>query len=179
MEFIKSISHSTNSSSEIWCGDRDMIDLQRTIVNYYFHPITGGSNSIKAILPAVLYSSTFLQKKYSKTVQAINVTSKNFNNDHVFLKMENGSVVSPYKNLPPIFDGFDYDTLEEAAEHASKSVPEIADGGAALFAYGKLQFPDVTKEEREAINQGLLRYCELDTLAMVMIYEYFKDITKQ
>jgi hypothetical protein len=93
--------------------------------------------------------------------------------------MENGSVVSPYKNLPPIFDGFDYDTLEEAAEHASKSVPEIADGGAALFAYGKLQFPDVSKEEREAINQGLLRYCELDTLAMVMIYEYFKDITKQ
>lgn len=179
MEFIKSISHSTNSSSENWCGDRDMIDLQRTIVNYYFHPITGGSNSIKAILPAVLYSSTFLQKKYSKTVQTINVTSKNFNNDHVFLKMENGSVVSPYKNLPPIFDGFDYDTLEEAAEHASKSVPEIADGGAALFAYGKLQFPDASKEEREAINQGLLRYCELDTLAMVMIYEYFKDITKQ
>ena len=179
MDFIQSISHSTNSSSANWTGGRDMIDLQRTVVNYYYDPITGGSNSIKAILPAVLHSSTFLQKKYKKPIGELNLTSKNFNNSHVFLHMENGIVVSPYKNLPPIFEGFDYETLEEAAEHASQSVPEIADGGAALFAYGKLQFPEMPTEERDAINQGLLRYCELDTLAMVMIYEYFKDITNQ
>ncbi|TYB79183.1 DUF2779 domain-containing protein [Bizionia myxarmorum] len=179
MDFIQSISHSTNSSSANWTGDRDMIDLQRTVVNYYYDPITVGSNSIKAILPAVLHSSTFLQEKYKKPIGDINLTSKNFNNTHVFIQMENGMVVSPYKNLPPIFEGFDYDTLEAAAEHASQSVPEIADGGAALFAYGKLQFLEMPIEERDAIHQGLLRYCELDTLAMVMIYEYFKDITNQ
>src|SRR5690606_34904417 len=112
-----------------------------------------------AILPAVLHSDIFLQEKYSKTLEEINLTSKNFNNNQVFLKMENGSVVSPYKNLPPIFDGFDHDTLEDAIEHASQSVSEIKDGGAALFAYGKLQFPDMSDSERQAINQGLLRYC--------------------
>jgi hypothetical protein len=179
LEFIESISHNTAKNSKTWCGYRDMIDLQRTVVNYYYNPITGGSNSIKAILPAVLHSSKFLQEKYRKPISEINLSSKNFNDAHVFLELENGIPISPYKRLPPIFDGFDYNTLEEAAEHASQSVPEIADGGAALFAYGKLQFPDLTREEREAINKGLLRYCELDTLAMVMIYEYFKDITKQ
>lgn len=178
MDFIESISHSTNSSSNNWCGDRDMIDLQRTVVNYYYDPLTGGSNSIKAILPAILHSSSFLQGKYSNPIEKINLTSKNFSDNHVFLKIDNGLVVSPYKNLPPIFDGFDYDTLEHAIAHASQSVSEIADGGAALFAYGKLQFPDMPDTEREAINQGLLRYCELDTLAMVMIYEYFNDLIK-
>jgi hypothetical protein len=54
--------------------------------------------------------------------------------------------------------------VEEAAENASKSVPEIADDGEALFAYGKLQFIDLTNEERNAINKGLLRYYELDNI---------------
>jgi uncharacterized protein YprB with RNaseH-like and TPR domain len=32
----------------------------------------------------------------------------------------------------------------------------------------------MTTKEREEITHGLLKYCELDTLAMVMIYEHFK-----
>jgi uncharacterized protein YprB with RNaseH-like and TPR domain len=52
----------------------------------------------------------------------------------------------------------------------------IADGGAALTAYAKLQYQDMTERERTEITQGLLKYCELDTLAMVMIYEHFKEI---
>ena len=47
---------------------------------------------------------------------------------------------------------------------------------AALMAYGKLQFEEVSIKEREAIETGLLKYCELDTLAMVMIYEYFVEV---
>ena len=45
-----------------------------------------------------------------------------------------------------------------------------------LTAYGKLQFEEVSEEERVAIRDGLLRYCELDTLAMVMIYECFREL---
>jgi len=51
----------------------------------------------------------------------------------------------------------------------------IADGSAALTAYSKLQYVDMTTKEREGIMQGLLKYCELDTLAMVMIYEHFRN----
>jgi len=34
-----------------------------------------------------------------------------------------------------------------------------------------LQFEEINLQEREKVNEALLRYCELDTLAMVMIVE--------
>jgi hypothetical protein len=38
----------------------------------------------------------------------------------------------------------------------------------------------MTDTERNLVIQGLLKYCELDTLAMVMIFEYWKElITKK
>jgi hypothetical protein len=33
--------------------------------------------------------------------------------------------------------------------------------------------------EREELRSGLLRYCELDTLAMVMIWEGFQEVINQ
>lgn len=48
---------------------------------------------------------------------------------------------------------------------------EVAEGGAAAMAYARLQFQDLTPEQRLQIEQALLRYCELDTFAMVMILE--------
>ena len=55
-------------------------------------------------------------------------------------------------------------------------IENINDGGAALIAYGKIQYTEMTTQEREEISQSLKRYCELDTLAMVMIYEHLKSI---
>ena len=52
----------------------------------------------------------------------------------------------------------------------------INDGGAALTAYGKIQYTDMSGNERQEIAEALKRYCELDTLAMVMIYEHLKSI---
>ena len=45
-----------------------------------------------------------------------------------------------------------------------------------MTAYSYLQYVDMSKEERELLVKGLLRYCELDTLAMVMIYEHWRSI---
>jgi len=36
----------------------------------------------------------------------------------------------------------------------------------------------MSKEERKELTNALLKYCELDTLAMVMIYEYFVEVLK-
>ncbi len=174
--FIETISHNTGSSAGNWCGDRDMIDLQRTVVRNYFHPQTGGSNSIKAILPAVLDSSTFLKKKYIQPIKYINLTTLNFKENFCFLTIEDGVAANPYKLLPPLFDGFSNDQLEEAIEHAKDEVRQIADGGAALFAYAKMQDATISNSERTETRVALLRYCELDTLAMVMIYECFKEL---
>jgi hypothetical protein len=55
---------------------------------------------------------------------------------------------------------------------------EINNGGAALTAYALMQFTQMSDSERNKTKQALLRYCELDTLAMVMIYEFWKDQIK-
>ena len=55
---------------------------------------------------------------------------------------------------------------------------EINNGGAALTAYAMMQFKHMSSQERDKISQALLRYCELDTLTMVMIYEHWHNLIK-
>jgi hypothetical protein len=169
--FLKTITKSTKDSVEQWEGKRSMVDLNKVVKDYYYNPYTKGSNSIKAVLPAVLNSSDYLKHKYAQPVGQINLTSNNFNDDHIWLNIQNKEVINPYKMLPPLFVGWSAIELEETMSEMS----DIADGGAALTAYAKLQYQDMTENERKEITKGLLKYCELDTLAMVMIYEHFKE----
>jgi hypothetical protein len=74
--------------------------------------------------------------------------------------------------LPPLFEGWE----EEDREELVADIASIADGGMALTAYGKLQYVDMTDRERAELVSGLKKYCELDTLAMVMLYEHFKEV---
>jgi hypothetical protein len=48
---------------------------------------------------------------------------------------------------------------------------QIKDGGGAMTAYARSQFTEMTQEEIDLIRPALLKYCELDTLAMVMLWE--------
>lgn len=169
ISFIESITHSGNDHTYNWQGDRDMVDLCDVIKKYYYNPLMGGSNSLKALLPAILESNKTIQEKYAKTIGELGITSKNFSSDHVWIKKNDGHVLSPYKQLPPLFEGAEMtDTLSE--------LESLADGGAALTAYAKLQYTDMSDEERLLIRQGLLRYCELDTLAMVLVWEELNGI---
>ena len=180
VSFIESISHHTNDNPDPWIvplrkqnqGTRDMVDLCKVVVNYYYNPLTFGSNSIKKVLPAVLNSSKFVQEKYSKPIGAIAVSSKNLPDDHIWLTKQENEIISPYKTLPPVYDNISQDEIETRLSN----MENIDDGGAALTAYGKIQYTDMTEEEREDITDALKRYCELDTLAMVMIYEHLKSL---
>ncbi len=171
MDFIQSITHSKKDSAIKWKGERDMVDLCQLVKDFYYNPLTKGSNSIKAVLPAVLGSSEYLQNKYGRKLQDINITSKNFPGEHIWLHIENGEVINPYKMLPHLFEEW---TAEEIENNISE-IEDIANGGAALTAYGKLQYTDMTDKERKELSGALLKYCELDTLAMVMIYEHFVE----
>jgi hypothetical protein len=131
-----------------------------------------GSNSIKHLLPAVLKSSEFIQSKYSKSIEKIRITSKNFSPNHVWLQYDNGKIINPYKLLPPLYENMTQDQINDTLSE----LDNIADGGAALIAYGKIQYTDMTKQERVEISKSLKRYCELDTLAMVMIFEHLKTL---
>lgn len=170
ISFLKTISKSTKNQIKQWEGDRNMIDLCKVVKDYYYNPYTNGSNSIKAVLPASLNSSEFLKKKYSQPIGNIKLTSQNFPSNHIWLQMEDDKIINPYKTLPSLFENWNDTKLEDNIS----DIENIADGGAALTAYAKLQYVDMTIKERDEITQGLLKYCELDTLAMVMIYEHFK-----
>jgi hypothetical protein len=68
-----------------------------------------------------------------------------------------------------LFEGATDEQLEEYITD-----PMLAEGGAAMMAYAKMQFAEMSEEERKSVAEGLLRYCELDTFAMVLLYEFFK-----
>jgi len=47
----------------------------------------------------------------------------------------------------------------------------INQGGLAMTAYNYTQYSGLSQTERQSISDALLRYCELDTLAMVMVVQ--------
>jgi hypothetical protein len=171
LAFIESITHNSSSAPYEWQGERDMVDMLEVVKKHYYHPSMKGSNSIKVVLPAVLKSSNFIQKKYSNPIYGSNeIPSLNFKEMVWIAKDDAGEIINPYKLLPNLFEDMSIDNIEEYITD-----PALADGGAAMTAYAKMQFTEMSVEERSLVSKGLLRYCELDTFAMVLIYEFWKN----
>ena len=173
MEWIKSITKPSGSTEDKWDSPRNMVDMKDIVQNYHYDPYTNGSNSIKQVLPAVLNSSKYLQEKYSQPIYgAVNgIKSLNYK-DWVWVKYDENKIVKdPYKLLPPIFDENNDEILDRIFNDDT-----LNGGGAAMTAYAKMQFTQMKDQERELTRKALLRYCELDTFAMVLIWEYWNDI---
>lgn len=167
INFIRCITHDKSSEHE---GPRDMVDLYKLVLQYYYSPLAKGSNSLKQILPAIIAESDFLKSKYSQPGvygKHKQVHSLNFE-DHIWIQSEFKN--NPYKTLPKVFENYDMETLDLLV----KDMDGLSDGGAAMTAYNYLQFSDIPLEQRKSISDALLRYCELDTLAMVMLLEGWK-----
>jgi len=173
--FIRSITQAVKDSVEQWTGERNMVDMWEIVKRYYYDPATNGSNSIKQVLPAILNSSAFLQDKYSKPIYggSDGIPSLNFK-DWQWIKIKDGKVADPYKMLPKMFQDISDKDMGILSDD-----DELRDGGAALTAYARMQFEEMSDYEYEEIRKALLKYCELDTMAMVMIYEGWKDLLQQ
>ena len=167
MDFIKSITNKKENNELVWRGERDMIDMCDLVKKYFYDSYMKGSNSIKVVLPAVIKICEFVNKKYSKPINEINLTSINFSSDHIWIKDGN---LDPYISLPAP----DFSKVQNPVGDINK----LNNGGDALTAYAKIQYQEMSSLERNIIKQSLLKYCELDTLAMVMIYEFFASELK-
>ena len=168
IDWLRSISYYKENNVIIHVGERNMVDLRALLVEAYYNPLTKGSNSIKEVLPAILNTSKYLTKKYSQAIEKIGVSSKNFSGKHIWLVNNE----NPYKNLPQMFEGWS----EELVFENISELEEIKDGGAAMTAYAKLQYTNMSNLEREEIKTHILKYCELDTLSMCMLIEHFIEI---
>ena len=185
ISFIDTITHSSRKEKSGHKGERDMVDLLELVKKFYYHPDMRGSNSIKVVLPAILNSSTAIRQKYEKPIYGSEIVSLNICRPEEAISWittgPDGKVENPYKHLDEIASFLGVSTAklqafdDAAAEESAESVDgTIANGGAALAAYTKLQFSD--SRWTDAIAKALFRYCELDTMSMVFIWEYFHEM---
>ena len=155
-------------------GNRKMVDLCTMAEKAFFHPDTKGSNSIKKVLPAILKVSSFLRETYGRPIYGApnGIPSLNFSSPEGFewIDIAVGSVSDPYARLKKYAEDL-------SSENPKDKSSIIAEGGAAATAYGRLQFENIDDGTRERIKSSLLRYCELDTLAMVMIVQAWREDT--
>ena len=155
-------------------GARAMVDLCAYADHLFFHPDTQGRSSIKLVLPAVMKASTWLRKRYSTPIYGApnGMISRNFpvrgQAGMTWWVAEGDGAKNPYKLLPPIFEDLPQEELNALELNEDE---ELREGGAATTAYARMQFSDVNDTVRERTEKALLRYCELDTLAMVMVFE--------
>jgi hypothetical protein len=166
LDFISSITKS---------GERAMVDLAVIAERAYFHPDTKARVSIKKVLPAVLKTSEYLRQKYQRPIYGIEIPSKNYKG-FSWWEERGGALIDPYQRLKELTVQMLGDLGEGQAELEALDVDiEIAEGGAAAMTFARLQFEDLTPQTRAEIKAALLRYCELDTLAMVMIVEAWRE----
>ncbi len=167
IEWIETITEWNDGKTRV-AGPRNMVDMLELVRKFYYHPLMKGSNSIKAVLPAVMSAGDSIREKYSKPL-----VFGTYLKDRVLYELDTrtGKPVNPYYLLPSQYGDLDLNEDDIVFQEA-----EVQQGGAALIAYGKLQFTDMMDEERQALTRALLQYCELDTLAMVMIYEHWKGV---
>ena len=150
-------------------GKGRMVDLKKILEARYYHPLAGGSNSLKKILPAILQTSAFLKSKYAQPVYGTPaMPSKNFK----AMTWIQGAA-DPYELLPPVSADIPMDV-----ERVFGVDDRIDQGGAAMTAYAKVQFTQCSAAEVKGVREALLKYCELDTLAMVMLWEEWQDQIK-
>ena len=125
-------------------GPFRMVDMYTICQDHYFHPRMEGKTSIKRTLDAVWQEAKWLREEWSE-----------------YLVEKDGEILGPYAGLPSVVVG--------------DTVVDVADGTGAVRAYEAMLYgeerdnPAVKAQWKEA----LLRYCKLDTAAMVMIWEYW------
>jgi hypothetical protein len=127
-----------------------ILDLNKVTLKNYFHPAMRGKTSLKAVLPAVwnnhpeLHEIPWLKK-------------------YVSYEADGRRVLDPYKTLSKI----------EIAGQAEI----VQEGTGAMRAYQHMMYGkgrEADAEVREGWRRLLLQYCELDTIAMLVVWTYWE-----
>ena len=122
-----------------------IIDLNRETLRHFFHPAMGGRTSVKVVLKALWKADATLRNECAR-----------------WMDLTVGSDESPYDALPP---------LNVAGLNLS-----VREGTGAMIAYEDMMYGAGKSDQsvRSAWRELLLRYCKLDTLAMVLIWKHWQ-----
>lgn len=135
------------------------VDMNAFTLKHFFHPEMKGKTSIKKVLPAIWNNNQFLHeipflKKYSLS------------------NLEN-QILDPYDALFNLAN----DKMHEMNDEIEFQSEDVKGGTGAMRAFYRIRFDDsISKEYKEELKHRLLEYCKLDTMAMVIIWLYWKKI---
>ncbi|MFZ9844111.1 MAG: DUF2779 domain-containing protein [Ilumatobacteraceae bacterium] len=134
---------------------RRVVDLLKISQAHYAHPLMRGSHSIKKVLDAMwsdaphLWNDPWFAEYYRTT--------------------SDGRVLDPYSTLakPPL--NIDLGDTDESDDEA------VTDGVGAMRAYQDMLYGEHKNDlsMRDKMRDSLLRYCGLDTAAMVIIWKHW------
>lgn len=134
-----------------WMGDvinRRVVDMYKWCTDWYFHPGMGGSASIKRVLDATWKTDAAMRAQF----ESLTRTTVDASSD-------------PYASLPPVSIGGELRFVQE--------------GTGAVLAYEEMMY-GISRhdaEQRRDWGKLLKRYCELDTLSMVLIFDHWRRLT--
>jgi hypothetical protein len=128
--------------------NRRIFDLHLCATGDFYHPGMRGRTSIKVVLDALWKADAAMRDQFSAWTGQPASESED-----------------PYDALP---------TLEIAGV-----LQDVSEGTGAMRAYEAMMYGAEKNDEaaKEAWRTLLLRYCKLDTLSMVLIFEYWRRTT--
>ncbi|MDX1618662.1 MAG: DUF2779 domain-containing protein [Balneolaceae bacterium] len=132
-----------------------LADLSRLVKHYYYNIEMEDSLSIKDVLRSVMEISPVLEKRFSVPYQ-----SPHFDGI-TWWQRKGGRVRNPYDIL------------------RKQQPAPVGRGTEAMAAYSRLRSGTLEATERKRLRSALKSYCELDTLAMVMIYLHWAVLLDQ
>lgn len=130
-----------------------LIDMNALTLKHYFHPYMKGKTSIKKTLPAIWNNNEYLHElPYLK----------------LYYKKENGVILNPYETLKYHWENIEYDNAEQ--------LETVKEGSAAMQAYHNMLFGNGKDNPtiKQRLKKELLNYCQLDTMAMVIIWKHWQ-----
>jgi hypothetical protein len=134
-----------------WITEKDRIlDLNQVTLDHFFHPGMGGRTSIKVVLDALWKSDAAMRARFRDV-----------------MGYDGDPLDGPYAALPSL--------VINGCEQ------QVAEGTGAIRAYEAMMYGAEREdaETREQWSTLLKQYCRLDTLAMVLIWEYWGRLAPQ
>ena len=127
-----------------------IVDLNQVTSKHYFHPRAGGRTSLKLIADAVWQSNPGIRRRLPQ-----------------YMAETEDGMASPYQALPPLSIG-------------GRQIA-VSEGIGATVAYYKMMERVTANAALEAAQwrRLLQQYCELDTMAMVMVWWHWRELTGQ
>ena len=125
-----------------------IVDLNQVTLKYYFHPRAGGRTSLKVIANAVWQTNPGIRRRLPQ-----------------YATEAEGGMASPYQALPLLSIG-------------NRQIA-VSEGVGATVAYFKMMERTSANAalEAEQWRRLLQQYCQLDTMAMVMVWWHWLELT--